>query len=530
MKAWTRDLRWMVPLSLLLGTGLGLLDGGIWWIGTLAYGLLLLLVFSMLTAAWRWVCSGQGQRSWRTLALLLGLAFFLRLGIGISLTYLLPATGYDNPAYQAGYLYSDSFDRDSQAWDLASSDLSLTIAFDKDYSHDQYGGLMALSASVYRFISPDFHRPWMIVILAAGIYALGTAFLWKTAGQVLGEKAALIGSWIFALYPETLFLGSAQMREPFLITFTAMAFWGLVDWQASRRRMAWSWIGGGLAGLLAFSPGVALFALVVLIGWFLFDQRGGRVSWRILLAAAGVFLIGLVLFFLAISRIETLGEGSILERIIQWFRYSVSWDVYQLKHLSGWVELLLDEIPESLHLPFVTGYGLAQPVLPAAIIEPAPWQVQTISVLRAAGWYSLAPLLIYGLVAAGRNREIRLRSLLLWLGLTMFAWLVICAVRAGGDQWDNPRYRAIFLFWQALLAGYALTWQRKQRDPWLVRFLAVEIVFLGFFTEWYIARYTGWTSGRLPFWVMVAAIVVLSGLILAGGWLRDLLRRRARRP
>jgi hypothetical protein len=117
---------------------------------------------------------------------------------------------------------------------------------------------------------------------------------------------------------------------------------------------------------------------------------------------------------------------------------------------------------------------------------------------------------------------------LLWLALATIAWLVISAVRAGGDQWDNPRYRAIFLVWQVLLAGYALFFRKDKGDPWLWRFLAVEVVFLAFFTEWYISRYSAIPIGRLYFWEMVAWITGLGIFILAGGWFWDLWRKRKR--
>ena len=31
-----------------------------------------------------------------------------------------------------------------------------------------------------------------------------------------------------------------------------------------------------------------------------------------------------------------------------------------------------------------------------------------------------------------------------WLAAFSWVWILVCAIRAGGDQWDNPRYRLIF--------------------------------------------------------------------------------------
>jgi hypothetical protein len=519
-KTSLRDFRWILPTGLVLGIGLSLLDGnGLGWIGAFAYTFLLVLSFYLLTVAWRWAGAFQ------SLGWVLVLAFSLRLMVGIALTFLLPATGYDSPVYQAGYSYEDAYRRDLQAWELAGSGQPITVIFNKEYAAvDQYGGLMALSALLYRFISPDAHRPWLVIILSAGIYALGAAFLWRAARQVWGEGVTRTAVWLYGLYPETLLLGSSQMREPFLIAFIAMAFWGVVDWQSNRHRLGW--VGIGLAGMLAFSPGVALAILVVLAGWFWLDKRERKVSWKVLLAVGIIFLVALVLFSMAVGRAESVTSDSLIGKILQWFRYSAAWDIYELARTSPRVDPIFKELPETLHIPFVAVYGLLQPVLPAALVEPAPWLVMTISILRGIGWYGLFPLLAYGLVAAIQTSDVRQRRLWLWLALATITWLVISAIRAGGDQWDNPRYRAIFLIWQVLLAGYALFFRKERGDPWLWRFLAVEVVFLAFFTEWYIARYSGGAIGKLYFWDMAAWISGLGVLILAGGWLWDLWRKR----
>ncbi len=522
-KTTLRDLRWILPASLALGVGLSLLDGnGLGW-GVLAYTLLLAISLYLLAVSWRWLGAGKD------LAWVLFLAFSLRLALGVAFTFLLPATGYESPVYQGGYSYEDAYRRDQQAWELASSDRPLTIIFDKEYAAvDQYGGLLALSSLVYRFLSPDAHRPWLVIILSAGIYALGLVFLWRAAKQVWGEGVARPAVWLYSLYPETLLLGSTQMREPFLIAFIAMAFWGAVDWQSNHHRLGWVWVGVGFAGMLAFSPGVALATLVVLSGWLFLDRRQRQVSWKVLLGVGIIFLVALVLFSMAVGRAESVTSDSLFGKILQWFRYSSAWDIYELARTSPRVDPIFKELPESLHVPFVAVYGLLQPILPAALVEPAPWLVMTISILRALGWYIMIPLLAYGLVAAIKTPDMRQKRLLLWLALATIAWLVISAIRAGGDQWDNPRYRAIFLVWQALLAGYALVFRKERRDPWLWRFLAVEVVFLAFFTEWYISRYSSIPIGRLYFWEMVAWITGLGFLILVGGWLWDLWRRRKR--
>ena len=137
---------------------------------------------------------------------------------------------------------------------------------------------MAMSALTYRYLSPDVHRPILIILMAALVSAIAIPFLWKAAGAAWGVKIAVPAAWILAMYPESILLGSSQMREPFLITFIAMTIWGFVDWFKNHQRSGWAWFAGGIAGLLLFSPGVALLALIVVAGWYWFSGDHRRIS------------------------------------------------------------------------------------------------------------------------------------------------------------------------------------------------------------------------------------------------------------
>jgi len=55
---------------------------------------------------------------------------------------------------------------------------------------------------------------------------------------------------------------------------------------------------------------------------------------------------------------------------------------------SGWLQTIFTALPVSLHLPFIVAYGIAQPVLPAAIADPAVWPVRLI-------WHPEGPGLVY---------------------------------------------------------------------------------------------------------------------------------------
>jgi hypothetical protein len=366
-----------------------------------------------------------------------------------------------------------------------------------------------------------------LLILLSGIFAaLGIPFFWRATLSAFGERIALIAGWIFVFYPESLLLGGAAMREPYLITFGAISLWGFVDWQSNHSRHAWIWLGLGFAGMLLVSPVVALITLVILAGWWWMAREHGRLSWTAFFAAVLIFLIGLFLLILALNRQGNF-DSSGLGVIRDWLREAIKWDVYQLERGSGWVQKLFDEMPEWLRLPFVTVYGIFQPVLPAAFIEPTTLTWRIIGVARALGWYLFWPLLLYAFIAAWKREETREQRLWLWLTIISWLWILLAALRGGGDQWDNPRYRAILLLWQALVAAYAWARFRARTDSWLVRIWLVESIFLAFFTQWYLSRYFH-IGGQIPFGWMVALIIGSSFIVLVGGELWD--RSRGGKP
>jgi hypothetical protein len=281
--------------------------------------------------------------------------------------------------------------------------------------------------------------------------------------------------------------------------------------------------------MLLVSPAVALVTLVILAGWLYLSSERGRIPWPALAAAALVFVIGLFALSAALNRQGELGAPTPFGVVNNWLREAVKWDVYQLERGSGWVQKLFDEMPEWLRLPFVTVYGIFQPVLPAAIVEPTTVTWKAIAVLRAAGWYALLPALVLALGAGPRSERAegadKERNVRLWLAIVCWGWILFTSLRGGGDQWDNPRYRAILFTWQALVAAYALVRWRAGRAAWFPAILACEAAFLLVFTQWYASRYFHW-GGQLPFAGMVALILALWAAILAADWRR---RRRTGR-
>ncbi len=346
----------------------------------------------------------------------------MRLLVGVSLHLGLPLYGHADEDDQAGYVFTDAHIRDDQAWKLASSDRPILDAFSRKFSSDQYGGLLAFSAFVYRYLSPDAQRPLLLILLSALVAALGVPFLWMGTRQVFGEKVAYAAAWIFALYPESILLGSSAMREPYLLTFSAMAFYGFVygvselageggsirfgHELAESKTAPRIWLALGLLGMLLVSPAIALAHLIIFAGWVFFTDENRSLSWKPILVFALIFGVGLLALSASLNRSGQFDDASPLRVVNDWLRLAVKWDAYQLERSSGWVQKLFDGMPEWMRLPFVAVYGVLQPVLPAAVFEPDNSLWQVIYLVRAAGWYLLLPMLILSFgAAAGQGVE-----------------------------------------------------------------------------------------------------------------------------
>jgi hypothetical protein len=128
------------------------------------------------------------------------------------------------------------------------------------------------------------------------------------------------------------------------------------------------------------------------------------------------------------------------------------------------VQKLIDEMPDWLRLPFVAVYGIFQPVLPAAFIAPTKLIWKMIYILRALGWYAMLPMLCLSFYAATSSKSAKERNLLMWLSLLAWIWILLAALRGGGDSWDNPRYRTILFVWQSMVAGYAWAWWHETHN------------------------------------------------------------------
>lgn len=464
------------------------------------------------------LCSVIGYAVWRVLQkehsprwllyLTLG-AIGLRLALGVLWSLGLPAWGYDTDVQNHGYVMEDAYNRDAAAWDFSQTSDPLIEAFRGYSATDQYGGLLFLSAGIYRYVGGDTHQPLLIVMLAATVSGLAVAFAWAAAKRAFSGRVAWLAAWGLALYPEAVLLGSSQMREAFTVCLVPMVLLGAQQALTKPRRsgVALLLIAFGLAGFLSWPFVSSLFLLLALVylaltKWQLLRDR------RIWLLAGGVSLVALVylLFFTEVTQL--------------WLVQSGRWQAYVSANASGWVARQFERMSLWGQVPFLVVYGLFRPLLPAAIAAGGPTVWVAIGIWRALGWTALFAMLLYATFLAFRTRA--------WMqlpgALLLSSWVVslVASYRGGGDLWDNPRYRSAFAAAQVILASWAWFKHQELEDPWLRRAFVSAVLLSLWFVPWYLRRYVG-----LEWWPLVEIYQVIgAGLAtcvayVLSDWLRQ---------
>jgi hypothetical protein len=503
---WLFDLILSFLSALLLGAVFSGISAGGFLQGWLAFAVLF------------WACLFALLRIWRTfgaarsLAVLLSVAFFIRLAVAVLVSVGLPIWGYENPVNNAGFLYSDAYDRDQAAFKLAADDKPLLTAFTAPDKTDQYGGLLFISAATYGWLSPDADRPLLISLLAAFCMAAGIGFFWAAVQKRWPLKVAFLAAWILALFPDSVMLGSAQMREPFLIGLACIAFWAVLSWHQTPLKSAVIAL-LTLAVCCAFSVpagGVfaAILAAVIVLEWSVYQKRSS-LKWLGFTALAMVSLVALA--------------GGWL-----WLRSTLYYDSFTTMMQSGWVQALMRQYGQRWMIPFTSIYGLTQPVLPAAFTDPADFFWKTVAILRALGWYTALPFLFYSLFAAFKAKTSESKWLLVLFNWVFLIWVFVASARAGGDQWDNPRYRYILLPFMCLLIAWGYQNYRQTHSPWFWRWVAVVGEFLLFFMNFYLNRMMN-TGTKISFPLTIALVIVAALGILAGGYVWDRTRTRIKK-
>lgn len=150
--------------------------------GWLAYTLLLSISLLVVYFVWNYFRREDASQALLVIALV---AIGLRILVGVVLYRGLPVWGYDEKAQRAGYVFWDSYKRDTDAWSRSGMDQALTTAFTNPARSDQYGGVLFLSSGIYRYISSDIQRPLLIVVMTAAVSALAVLFAWGFAASFM---------------------------------------------------------------------------------------------------------------------------------------------------------------------------------------------------------------------------------------------------------------------------------------------------------------------------------------------------------
>jgi hypothetical protein len=453
------------------------------------------------------------------------LAFALRLVIGVGLTLSLPTFGYpDSIPHQAGYIFYDAYNRDTDAWNLARSQEPLTTAWHDSELSDQYGGLLFTSAFIYRTFSPDQRRPILVLLLTASIGSIAVLFTWVFAHQRMGIKAAAFASWIVALYPEAVLLGASHMREPFLITALSLAFAGYVRWRLEDNRTAFYFVLAAVLLSLAVSPPYMLIILAVILGAWMWEGRSK--SQRKAFTISLLLILGCVAVVLTLrawSRIEGRPDGNAIELVLWWLTGGSEYQLRILRAESGMVEKIFALVPEWSHMPFAILYGLIQPFLPAAVMDSTSVPlIRAIVSLRGLGWFFMLPFLICAPFIA--LRQSGWRSLPTYLAILVWVTALFVSYRDVGRLWDNPRYRAVFLCAQAVLAGWTWITYRRIHSRWLSR-VGITVAFASLiFLHWEAGRY--YQTPRLNIWETLSLIAGITAVYYIGAFFYDRYRMK----
>lgn len=439
-------------------------------------------------------------------------AFLIRFALGALWTWALPEYGYDNQVNDAGYVMKDAYSRDQAAWELSRSDTPLLEAFD-DYSHtDQYGGILFLSAGIYRYLGGSVHQPLMIVAIFSAISALSVLFVWLVAEKLWNKKTAFIAAWFLVLYPEACLLGSTQMREAIIPTITLAVIFLILKIQ---EKFAWKQV---------------IFLLLLFLLSFMITTPFGAV----LVAISGA-IIALPYYKKWVDSKNKYFSAFLSSALLAttlvavWFYidkiYGAWYQQYLSLRASGVLTIVLENLPESIHTSMVTIYGVFRPLLPAALTDLGNPLWQGIAIWRSLGWTALLFVLLLSTVKV--IQEKKLLHLTGLLTIINWIWVFISSYRSGGDMWDNPRYRAYFVGIQVLLGAWVIADKKVKKNPWVRRGLISASITIVLYMLLYIDRNIqnfGWPFADIRIHVLVSLITVFVYLVI------DLLISRKKNP
>lgn len=495
-----------------------------------------LLAFALVELCNRLFLRGDGAAFARKcvwLALAMRLVFLLLAPVAMT------NWGYPSNRNLKGLVELDAINATETAWKASMTGRPVLDSW-KRAPGDNTGGITVLGVAVFRMFSPDLERTLLLGLIASAFTSLSVIAVFRLAGGLFSPKAARAAAVIAAVFPEAVMIGSSHQQMGYVALLFAvelLAVAGLVRRQEPpaegselpNRRDAAILLAVSLIGLAFISR--LFFILAVAFGMMLavwrsdLRQRIGKILW----ITAGTVL-GVVLLLRILGMLDIIPSNWDFLFVQYQFVYGMAWEEFDKMVIAGGGDLFqkvlatMDRTPAFL---LAALYGLAQPVLPAAIGHRSMteggggqfWQV--LGIFRGLGWYLLLPVLLYGTLKSLRSLLPRKPEAVLMLIFWFTA--ILGSYRAFGDQWDNPRYRLFALAPMALLAAWAWVNQRESGDPWFPRIAIPFGVAVVTLTVWYLLR--DYAMVEFPVVGSIAAI----GAITAVSFLATLFLVRPKR-
>jgi 4-amino-4-deoxy-L-arabinose transferase-like glycosyltransferase len=355
-----------------------------------------------------------------------------------------------------------------------------------------------------------------VTTVNATIAGLGIILAWAFLVLFFNKEAGVIAVWLMALYPESVLLGASQMREPFLIMALAGALSAYALWiKGQGKRSTFLATAILMIALLISPPFIFIVLLTIGLAWLWERRMGIRQIVPITVLGAAVAFGSVYLAARSWGALEGI-SGSIWQILLGWWENTGgAWRVNIVTDQSLNLDVLLNRMPAWSQVPFLVVFGLAQPFLPAALASPGALIWRVIGILRSLGWFFFLPFFAYAPIFAVRNRrEVRLGTL-----LAFYIWItaLMASYRAPSYQWDNPRYRVVYLVVQAALIGWIWVKSREEKDPWIARLGWALGGFSLVIAHWYLGRSFDTPSLSLPVTMLsalgVAVIIPVLGLV-----------------
>jgi hypothetical protein len=460
-----------------------------------------LLAFGLVEVCNRLFLRGDGASFARKcvwLALGLRLGFLLLAPVGM-MTW-----GYSSNHNLKGLVELDALNATDTAWKAAMADRPVFDAW-RRAPGDNTGGITVLGVALFRFASPDQERTLLLGLVASAFTSLTVIAVYRLASGFFSEGGARAAALITAAFPEAVMIGSSHQQMGYAALLLAMgllATAGLMrpdpppaDRPAlPKRRDAVLLLAGSLIVLFFVSRLFFILAAAFTAMLAVWSSDPRKRTGKILWIGAGL-IAGVLVLLRILGMFDVIPSGwDLLFKQYQ-FVYGMAWEEFDKMVAAGGGDLfqtVLMTMDRTTAFLLAAVYGIAQPVLPAAIGHRSMtaggggqfWQV--LGIYRGLGWYLLLPALVYGALKSLRSLRARKPETIL-MAMFWFAAL-LGSYRAFGDQWDNPRYRLFALAPMALLAAWAWVTQREEGDPWFRRIVIPFAVAVVALTGWYLLR------------------------------------------